>query len=170
MAGKKFDSEKLRMDLIPVSAIKGLAAILTHGAKKYGDRNWEGGLAWSRPYAATLRHLTAWYDGEDLDGDSGFPHLYCALCEVAFLIEFATTHKELDDRPIRRAVPNSVLDSTESPSKVYFPENQHSPAEYNVVIQDYPNPEKLAKSENCTHVAELSFESSDSDPLHLVDE
>lgn len=99
--GRKDDSEKLRMDLIPVSAIVGLSAILTHGAKKYTDRNWELGLAWHRPWGALLRHLFAWWGGEDRDKESGMSHLWHALCELVFLVEYEQTHPELDDRPRR---------------------------------------------------------------------
>lgn len=59
--GVKFDSGKLRMDLLPTDALEALARILTDGADKYGARNWEKGMAWSRPYAALLRHLLAWW-------------------------------------------------------------------------------------------------------------
>ena len=42
-AGVKHDSGKLRMDLVPPEAIKAMADVLTSGAAKYGDRNWEKG-------------------------------------------------------------------------------------------------------------------------------
>ena len=54
-AARKFDEHKLRIDLIPASSVVALATVLTHGAEKYGDRNWERGLAWSRVYAAASR-------------------------------------------------------------------------------------------------------------------
>jgi hypothetical protein len=102
MAGKigvKYDREKLRVDLVPVSAIRALAQVLTDGARKYGERNWEKGLEWNRPYAAAQRHLLAWWNGETYDLESGHNHLWHALCELAFLVEFERTHPELDNRP-----------------------------------------------------------------------
>jgi hypothetical protein len=98
--GVKLDSEKLRMDLIPASAIESLAEVLTYGAKKYADRNWEKGIKWGRVYAATLRHLLAWWRGENLDPESGLPHLAHAMCNIAFLLEFSKKRKEFDDRPV----------------------------------------------------------------------
>ncbi len=97
--GKKDDSQKIRVDLLPVSALLGRASVLTFGARKYGDRNWENGIAWSRCYGAALRHLYAWWDGQDLDEETGLSHLCHAAAEIDFLIEFASTHRELDDRP-----------------------------------------------------------------------
>jgi hypothetical protein len=101
MKGNKHDQEKVRTDLLPVRPLMAIAGVLTHGAKRYGDRNWEKGLKWSRPYGAILRHLFAWWMGEDIDKDSGEPHLACAATEILFLLEFSETHKELDDRPCK---------------------------------------------------------------------
>jgi len=46
-----------------------------------------------------LRHLTAWWAGEDLDPESGLHHLAHAACCLMFLLEYTQTHTELDDRP-----------------------------------------------------------------------
>lgn len=96
--GFKYDDGKLRMDLIPPSAIVSLAKALTHGAEKYVDRNWERGLSWGRVYAALQRHLNAWWNGEETDRESKLHHLEHAICNLAFLIEFQHTHPELDTR------------------------------------------------------------------------
>ncbi len=97
--GVKFDGEKVRVELLPVSAIRAYGGILTHGAKKYSDRNWEKGMKWSRLYGACLRHLTAFWDGENLDPESGYHHLASAIFNIGGLIEFTITKPDLDDRP-----------------------------------------------------------------------
>lgn len=94
----KYDDNKLRMELIPVSTLKALAEVLTFGSKKYGDNNWRKGMQWNRLYGACLRHLTAWWGGETNDIESGLNHLQHALCCIAFLIEYTETHPELDNR------------------------------------------------------------------------
>lgn len=99
MEGQKFDRGKPRLDLVPVSAIRALGEVLTMGADKYGDRNWEKGLEWSRVYAAALRHLTAWFDRAGPDAESGLSHLKHALCNVAFLIEYEQRGLGEDTRP-----------------------------------------------------------------------
>ena len=98
-AAKKFDDTKPRMDLVPVSAIRALADVLTMGAKKHGERNWEKGLVWGEVYGAAMRHILAWWHGEDLDAESGLCHLKHALCRIAFLIEYVETSTGTDDRP-----------------------------------------------------------------------
>lgn len=99
--GTKFDGDKLRMDLLPPEAIEGLATILTFGAKKYADRNWEKGIKWGRLFGATMRHLWAWWRGEALDAESGYSHLWHALTDIAFLLTYeARGMKDFDDRPI----------------------------------------------------------------------
>jgi hypothetical protein len=96
--GIKHDESKRRMDLVPTSLISSVARILEFGARKYGDNNWREGLKWSRVYAALQRHLADFWDGNDLDSESGLPHLYHAACNIAFLIEFYEKRKDLDDR------------------------------------------------------------------------
>ncbi len=85
MTGVKHDSGKLRLDLIPTEAIRGLGEVFTFGAVKYGDRNWELGLDPDRVYAALERHLLAWREGEAIDPESGLPHLAHALTNAAML-------------------------------------------------------------------------------------
>ena len=99
--GKKHDSGKLRFDLIPTQAEEALASVLTFGADKYEDRNWEKGLKWSRVYGAARRHMNEYWKGNDADPESGMPHLWHALCCLAFLVTYAQTRKDFDDRPKR---------------------------------------------------------------------
>lgn len=97
--GIKHDQDKLRLDLFPIEAFHGISQVLTFGAKKYEDRNWELGMKWSRVYGALLRHITAWWDGEEDDPESGMPHLWHAGCCAAFLITYAERGVGEDDRP-----------------------------------------------------------------------
>lgn len=97
----KADSEKVRLDLLPVRPLIEIGMVLTYGANKYSPRNWEKGFVWSRPYAAILRHLFAWFGGQTNDPETGFNHLAHAMCEIMFLMEFSYTHPEMDDRPLR---------------------------------------------------------------------
>lgn len=84
----KHDQDKLRFDLIDHEFEAELAAILTHGAKKYADDNWkkaEPTQAKRRYYAAFRRHILAYLRGEVIDPDSGQPNLACATCCLMFL-------------------------------------------------------------------------------------
>lgn len=88
MTGVKYDEDKPRMDLIPPEMMQGLAEVLTYGANKYGDRNWEEGMDYNRVIAATYRHLVAWQAGEPTDSESGLSHIAHALANLAFLLTY----------------------------------------------------------------------------------
>jgi len=96
--GKKFDAEKDRWDLLPTDAVRGVVRVLTFGAKKYGDRNWEKGMDWGRLYAAALRHMTAWWEGETRDPETGHSHLWHAATCILFLCAFELRDAGRDTR------------------------------------------------------------------------
>lgn len=82
----KFDTDKLRYDLIPPSSTKALAQVLTYGAKKYKANNYRNGDI-ARFTGALYRHLEAWRSGEVLDSESSYSHLAHALTNIAIIIE-----------------------------------------------------------------------------------
>ena len=84
--GIKYDTGKLRLDLIPPEMHEALGEVLTFGAGKYGDRNWELGIDPDRLYAAAQRHLLAHRKGKILDHESGRPHLYHAFCNLGMMV------------------------------------------------------------------------------------
>lgn len=83
----KFDGDKLRLDLIPPSSTLALAEVLTFGARKYKPNNWRNCEDLSRYEAAMLRHIQKYREGEIHDQESGMPHLWHAMTNMAFLIE-----------------------------------------------------------------------------------
>lgn len=97
--GVKFDEGKAAYELIPVEGPAAVATVLAYGAKKYAPRNWEQGMAWSRPFAAIHRHLAAWWGGEDRDPDTGYSHLWHVATNCFFLIAYEARGKGTDDRP-----------------------------------------------------------------------
>ncbi len=97
--GRKDDTGKDPWDLAPFDAFRAIVGVLAFGARKYAPRNWEQGMAWSRLYAATFRHLTAWWGGERTDPETGLSHLAHAGCCVCFLIAFEIRGIGTDDRP-----------------------------------------------------------------------
>lgn len=99
--GKKFDADKARYDLIPPEIEEAIAKVLTFGADKYDERNWELGMSWGRPYAALRRHMGAWWSGEDKDPETGMPHTWHAACCIAFIVAFEARGIGTDDRPTK---------------------------------------------------------------------
>jgi hypothetical protein len=100
--GSKFDSSKPRYDLLPPELLAAVADVLTFGANKYGERNWELGMAWGRPFAAMMRHMWAWWRGEGRDPETGLSHLAHAACCVAFLLAYERRQIGTDDRAARK--------------------------------------------------------------------
>lgn len=73
--GMRFNTGKMRFDLIPGSWLRVLAQILTKGSDKYAPRNWEKGLSWSDTLGSLHRHLNAWMTGEMYDKETKCHHL-----------------------------------------------------------------------------------------------
>ncbi len=96
--GRKYDTNKLRYDLIPVIPWGEVASVYTMGAKKYTDRNWEHGITWSRIYGALQRHANAYWGGETHCSIDKQHHLSSVVWCALTLMEFERTHPELDDR------------------------------------------------------------------------
>lgn len=99
---KKNDTGKPTFDLLPLDLFEDVNKVLEHGAKKYGINNWrkKEGFKLSRCYNALLRHLIAWWAGENNDKETGISHLAHAMCNLIFLMYHFKNNKEADDRPI----------------------------------------------------------------------
>jgi len=83
----KHDQGKLRWDLVDFKAIEPMMEALTYGANIYGDSNWRTvENAEDRYFAAVMRHLSAWRQGEIHDPESGINHLGHAMCSLMFLL------------------------------------------------------------------------------------
>ncbi len=91
--GRKDDNRKLRWDLLPVDPIRQIVRVLTFGAEKYAADNWQHvPQPFDRYYAAAMRHLTDWRDGERYDRETGIHHLAHAACCMLFLLWFDHKH------------------------------------------------------------------------------
>ena len=97
--GRKDDNGKLPYHLLAPEFLEGTAAVLAFGAAKYAPRNWERGMAWSRPFSALMRRMWAWWRGEAKDTETGFSHLHHAACCLMFLAAYEARKAGADDRP-----------------------------------------------------------------------
>lgn len=83
----KADGGKPRPTLVPVSLIHAVTAVREYGTAKYHDPgNWMQ-VEPQRYKDALYRHWLAYLGGEELDEESGLPHLWHLACNAAFLIE-----------------------------------------------------------------------------------
>lgn len=99
MTAIKHDTGKDPWHLAPWDAFRAIVHVLKFGAEKYGKNNWEQGMDWSRLFGAIIRHLTAWWEGEKSDPDTGYSHLWHAGCGLMFLIAYELRGVGHDDRP-----------------------------------------------------------------------
>lgn len=97
--GLRYNKGKLRYDLIHPVAQEGLARVLTKGAEKYAERNWEKGMSWTSIIASLKRHLSAIEKGEDYDAETGFLHADHVQCNAHFLSAYYKIAPQYDDRP-----------------------------------------------------------------------
>lgn len=106
--GRKNDTGKIQMELLPPEMLFATATVLTFGAQKYSARNWEMGMSWSRVFGALMRHMWCWWAGQgpttknfafgDLDEETGLSHLWHAACCITFLVTFEERGIGTDDR------------------------------------------------------------------------
>lgn len=80
-----------------------IAAVLEFGAQKYEKWNWVKGYPYSTIFDSLMRHLWAWWGGENDDPESGLPHLAHAGCNLMFLMNYSRPGRApggvVDDRP-----------------------------------------------------------------------
>lgn len=82
---------------IPPVALLALGTAMQDGVSKYGLFNWrETAVTSTVFYDAMMRHLIAWYSGEDFAPDSGIHHLAHLMAGAAIILD-ADLHKVLND-------------------------------------------------------------------------
>lgn len=97
--GLRFNTGKPRYDLLHPVAQAGIVRVLTKGAEKYAERNWEAGMKWSNVISSLKRHLAAIERGEDYDPETGELHIDHVQCNAHFLSAYYKIFPQGDDRP-----------------------------------------------------------------------
>jgi len=102
-------SKLARFSLIPWDILRELAEHYGRGARKYEDRNWERGYAWSLSFDALHRHLEAFWNGDEIDHDPSLyiegeehttRHIVAVIWHAVCLAWFSRHHVGRDDRPL----------------------------------------------------------------------
>lgn len=85
---------------IPLTVICELGIAMLEGARKYGRHNYRvSGVKSSVYIDAAMGHITQWYEGEDVDKDSGLSHLVKAMACLVIIRDAMIQGKLNDDRP-----------------------------------------------------------------------
>ena len=93
---------KAPLSTVPGNVIAEIGVAMLEGASKYGRHNYRAaGVRASVYYDAAMRHLISWWEGEDIDPDSGMSHITKLLACMAVMRD--AMHQDLweDDRPPR---------------------------------------------------------------------
>lgn len=96
--GLRYNSGKLRYDLLHPIAQEGLTKVMTKGAEKYEERNWERGMLWSNVIASAKRHLAKFESGEDYDEETGLLHVDHLQANAHFLSAYYKIYPQGDNR------------------------------------------------------------------------
>jgi hypothetical protein len=97
-----FGLAKAPIDKVPPALLLAVAEAMQFGADKYGAYNWRTAkISSSVYYAAMMRHITAWWDGEDYAPDSKVHHLAHAAASIALLLDTIGSDLLNDNRPPR---------------------------------------------------------------------
>lgn len=92
--------KKVGLDKLPPVASAHFSDAMMDGGEKYGPYNWrDKKVRASIYYAAAMRHLSQWWDGEETAEDSGVHHLGHAGACAAILLDAQEHDCLLDDRP-----------------------------------------------------------------------
>ena len=85
---------------IPRPVLWSVGLALLEGALKYGRHNYRAaGVRASVYYDAAMRHLDAWWEGQDIDPDSGLHHIDKAIAGLIVLRDAMHNGNCEDDRP-----------------------------------------------------------------------
>lgn len=90
---------------VPMSVLSGPVLMeiglgMMEGARKYGRHNYRvAGVRGSVYFDAVMRHLWLWYEGQDIDPESGLNHITKAMSALHVMRDAMLNDKFTDDRP-----------------------------------------------------------------------
>lgn len=94
--------KKVPFHCVPCGPLMEIGLAMMEGGRKYGTHNYRDmGTRASVYYNAAIRHLMDWWEGEDIDPDSGIHHVMkVAACMVVIRDSMLMGNWD-DDRPIK---------------------------------------------------------------------
>jgi len=93
-------TKKVPFSVLPWRVIAEVGLALLEGARKYGRHNWRiAGVRASVYVDASIRHITDFWEGCDVDPDSGLSHITKAIAGLTVLRDSMLQGNWKDDRP-----------------------------------------------------------------------
>lgn len=92
--------ERAPISTVPMGVMLEVGNAMLEGARKYGRHNYRAaGVRHSIYVDAVFRHLAAHWEGEQIDPDSGLPHITKAIAALVVLRDSMIQENDQDDRP-----------------------------------------------------------------------
>lgn len=99
-------SRKFKMSGVPACVLGEIGVAMTEGVHKYGAFNYRHvNINASTYYDAVMRHMMSYWEGEDIDPDSGLHHVTKAITSLVVLRDSMINGTIVDDRP--KAAPST---------------------------------------------------------------
>lgn len=107
-AGHK-DEGKLGLQFIlAMPGLDQVAKVGDYGAKKYDQWNYTKGMPWMKLLGSCSRHLASFIRGQDLDPESGLPHMAHLAYNALILLGYMEVHRAQDNRFKSETKPSST--------------------------------------------------------------
>lgn len=93
-------SRKAPLSTLPFRVLWRVGLAMLEGMCKYGRHNYRVvGVRASVYFDGAMRHLGPWWEGEDIDADSGMNHIDKAISDLMVLRDSMLQGNWVDDRP-----------------------------------------------------------------------
>lgn len=98
-------SKKVNWSALPFDVLAEVSLAMVEGAVKYGRHDYRVmKCPHSDYFDATMRHQTAWFEGQDIDPDSGRHHIDKAIASLIVLRASMLAGTDIDDRPPSKGI------------------------------------------------------------------
>lgn len=125
---------KSPLSKIPMQVVYEAGLGMLEGACKYGAFNYRAaGVRASVYYDALQRHMNAWWEGEDIDPDSGLSHVTKAITTLMVLRDAMLNDKLNDDRPPSVKNPNWLNDYNKKAAEIVDKYKDKNPVHYTIL-------------------------------------
>ncbi|MDX2221135.1 MAG: dATP/dGTP diphosphohydrolase domain-containing protein [Rhodospirillaceae bacterium] len=120
---------KAPISTVPTAVMFEVGVAMLEGARKYGRHNYRVMGVRAGVYVdAAARHLGAWWEGEDIDPDSGLSHIVKAISSLVVLRDAMLNAKLTDDRP--PPLPRGWMDDLNRRVAIINAKHPHPPAPF----------------------------------------
>lgn len=100
-----FGRAKPGISCIPPIALIYEGEVMKRGAEKYGPFNWQDTTVdIVTYYDALMRHAFLYYTGQNIDPESGLPHMAHIRACAGILLDAKESNKLFDNRPVTSSV------------------------------------------------------------------